>query len=104
MVRTLEDETEYKQFLNEFKDAKGPDFISRLRGYVNILGPNQTDEKWDLLFIVRRAMLLRSLIERKTPYLIDGSGEAQIDNGVLRALLKVPDISMNQGQWKQYSR
>ena len=89
-MRTLEDETEYKQFLNEFKDAKGPDFISRLRGYVNILGPNQTDEKWDQLFIVRRAMLLRSLIERKTPDLIDGSGEAQIDNGVLRALLKVP--------------
>ena len=87
---TIEDETEYKQFLNEFKDAKGPDFISRLRGYVNILGPNQTDEKWDQLFIVRRAMLLRSLIERKTPDLIDGSGEAQIDNGVLRALLKVP--------------
>ena len=87
---TKEDETEYKQFLHEFKDAKGPDFISRLRGYVNILGPNQTDEKWDQLFIVRRAMLLRSFIERKTPYLIDGSGEAQIDNGVLRALLKVP--------------
>jgi hypothetical protein len=86
----MEDETEYKQFLHEFKDAKGPDFISRLRGYVNILGPNQTDEKWDLLFIVRRAMLLRSLIERKIPDLIDSSGEAQIDNGVLRALLKVP--------------
>ena len=86
----IEDESEYKPFLNEFKDAKGPDFISRLRGYVNILGPNQTDEKWDLLFIVRRAMLLRSLIERKTPYLLDGRGEAQVDNGVLRALLKVP--------------
>ena len=86
----IEEGTEYKLFLNEFKDAKGPDFISRLRGYVNILGPNQTDEKWDLLFIVRRAMLLRSLIERKTPYLLDGTGEAQIDNGVLRALLKIP--------------
>ena len=35
-------------------------------------------------------MLLRSLIERKTPHLIDENGEAQIDNGVLRALLKVP--------------
>ena len=46
--------------------------------------------KWDQLFIVRRAMLLRSLLERKTPDLIDDSGEAQIDNGVLRALLKVP--------------
>ena len=86
----IEDQSEYKQFLHEFKDAKGPDFISRLRGYVNILGPNQTDEKWDQLFIVRRAMLMRSLIERKNPDLIDDSGEAQIDNGVLRALLKVP--------------
>ena len=86
----IEDKSEYKQFFHEFKDAKGPDFISRLRGYVNILGPNQTDEKWDQLFIVRRAMLLRSLLERKTPDLIDDSGEAQIDNGVLRALLKVP--------------
>ncbi|MDR7079535.1 hypothetical protein J2Y03_004593 [Neobacillus niacini] len=86
----IEDGTEYKPFLKEFKDAKGPDFISRLRGYVNILGPNQTDEKWDLLFIVRRAMLLRSLIERKTPDLLDGTGVAQIDNGVLRALLKIP--------------
>ena len=45
----LEDETEYKHFLNEFKDAKGPDF-SRLRGYVNILGPNQTDEKQEYCF------------------------------------------------------
>ena len=87
---TIEDETEYKQFLNGFKDAKGPDFISRLRGYVNILGPNQTDEYWDQLFIVRRAMLLRSLIERKTPDLLDSSGEAGIDNGVIRAMLKVP--------------
>ena len=86
----IENELEYKQFLHEFKDAKGPDFVSRLRGYVNILGPNQTDENWDQLFIVRRAMLLRSLIERKTPDLLDGSGEAQIDNGVIRALLKVP--------------
>ena len=86
----MEDEAEYKRFINEFKDAKGPDFISRLRGYVNILGPNQTDEYWDQLFIVRRAMLLRSLLERKTPDLLDGRGEARIDNGVLRALLKVP--------------
>ena len=32
----IEDATEYKRFTNEFKDAKGPDFISRLRGYVKI--------------------------------------------------------------------
>lgn len=87
---TINDENEQKQFLTEFKSAKGPDFVSRLRGYVNILGPNQSDEKWDQLFIIRRAMLLRSLIERKVPHLINDRGEAQINNGVLRALLKVP--------------
>jgi len=84
----IKDENEKKQFSIEFKGAKGPDFISRLRGYVNILGPNQTDEK-DQLFIIRRAMLLRSLLERKVPHLINDNGEAKIDNGVLRALLKI---------------
>lgn len=86
----ITDEREYKEFYTAFRNAKGPDFISRLRGYVNILGPNQTDEHWDHLFIIRRAMLLRSLVERKVPHLISEDGEAQIDNGVLRALLKVP--------------
>lgn len=86
----IEDETETKIFIKEFQAAKGPDFISRLRGYVNILGPNQTDHEWDQLFIIRRAMLLRSLLERKVPHLIHVNGEAQIDNGLLRALLKVP--------------
>ena len=85
----VEDENEKKQFLLGFKGAKGPDFVSRLRGYVNILGPNQTDEKWDQLFIIRRAMLLRSLLERKVDHLINDNGEAQIDDGVLRALLKI---------------
>jgi len=86
----IEDEEEYKQFLIGFKSAKGPDFLSRLRGYVNILGPNQTNQNSDQLFIIRRAMLLRALLERKTPHLINDKGEAQIDNGVLRALLKIP--------------
>lgn len=85
----LENENEQKKFLLDFKGAKGPDFISRLRGYVNILGPNQTDEKWDHLFIIRRAMLLRSLLERKVSHLINDNGEAQIDDGVIRALLKI---------------
>lgn len=86
----LENEKEQKQFSLEFKNAKGPDFLSRLRGYVNILGPNQTNTKWDHLFIIRRAMLLRSLLDRKVPHLINDNGEAQIDNGVVRALLKIP--------------
>ncbi len=86
----IEYEDEKKKFLLEFKTAKGPDFVSRLRGYVDILGPNQTDKQWDQLFIIRRAMLLRSLLERKVPHLINDKKEAQIDNGVLRAMLKIP--------------
>lgn len=85
------DENDQKEFNTYFKTAKGPDFVSRLRGYVNILGVNPTDDSMgDQLFIIRRAMLLRSLLERKVPHLINEHGEAQIDNGVLRALLKVP--------------
>lgn len=80
---------ELKQFQKEFKLAKGPDFVSRLKGYVNILGPNKTSEV-DQLYIIRRAMLLRSLIERKLPQIINENNEVQIDNGVIRAMLKVP--------------
>lgn len=87
---TILDEEEKKRFMMEFKSAKGPDFISRLRGNVNILGPNPASHRADQLFVIRRAMLLRSLFERKLPHLISDKGEAQIDQGVLRALLKVP--------------
>lgn len=78
------------KFDKEFINAKGPDFISRLRGYVNILGINQTEKTSDPLFIIRRAMLLRSLLERKVPHLIGDNGEAFINNGVVRAMLNVP--------------
>ena len=86
---TIENEDEKRIFLKEFKAHKGPDFVSRLRGYINILGPNQSDDN-DQLFMIRRAMLMRSLIEYKLPHLINEKGEAQIDNGVLRAMLKIP--------------
>lgn len=72
-----------------FRDAKGTDFLSRLRGFVDVLGPNPRDDK-DKVFIIRRAMLLRSLIERLTPRLVDDEDYARVDPGVLRALLHVP--------------
>ncbi|MGB7962031.1 MAG: RyR domain-containing protein [Propionicimonas sp.] len=72
-----------------FRAAKGPDFVSRLRGYVNIAGPNPTDED-DHAYVVRRAMLLRSLLDRKARHLKDSHGTLGIDDGVLRAMLRVP--------------
>jgi len=82
----------YAQFKEKFKSAKGPDFVSRLRGYVNILGPNPVEGKTDHFYIIRRAMLFRSLLRLSSArkYVFDGKGHAHIDEGVLRAFLKVP--------------
>ena len=53
------------------KDAKKPDFLSRLRGYVNVHGPNQLGGS-DAAYVLRRAFLLRSLLERKAPQIFRG--------------------------------
>ena len=78
------------------RDAKAPDFISRLRGYVNILGANppETDNDKnvsDPFYLVRRAILLRSILWRNAPKIFenrDPKGKLNIDSSVLRALLK----------------
>lgn len=78
--------------LEEFKTAKGPDFISRLRGYLNIPGinpdtPQQGDEQF---YCIRRALLLRELILKKAPDLSDSQKKRLwIDWGVLQGLIKV---------------
>lgn len=71
--------------------AKKPDFVSRLRGYVDILGPNRTAPGDDAVML-RRALLLRSLLLRKVPQIAEGSGATaslRIDQGLLRAFLAV---------------
>ncbi len=77
----------------DFKSAKGPDFVSRLKGYINVLGPNPVKgSSGDPYFIIRRAILLRSSLKRSTPQLFEKHGGKEllnIDRGVLRALLKI---------------
>lgn len=70
-----------------FRQAKGPDFLSRLRGYVDVLGPNPQGAE-DHHAVIRRAILLRSVLERSAPHLFD-DGVLRIDGGVLRAFLEV---------------
>ena len=73
------------------KAAKKPDFISRLRGYVDILGPNKAHAD-DGAVVLRRALLLRSLLLRKEPQLIAHGASRQtlrMDPAVLRAFLLV---------------
>ena len=70
-----------------FRDLKVPDFVSRLRGTINVLGPNQQNEN-DKNYILRRALLLRSLCERKMKLKKDE--ETQISKNILWAMLLVP--------------
>jgi hypothetical protein len=79
---------------DEFRKVKGPDFISRLKGYINIMGPNpvQGDQSGDPYYLLRRAILLRSLLSRQAKTLFDkraGREVLAIDSGVLNALLLV---------------
>jgi hypothetical protein len=54
---------EYRKEIKEFSDRKGPDFISRLRGYINIPGAN-ADAGYGKHFL-RRAIQLRGLLDSK---------------------------------------
>lgn len=87
----------------KFSSEKCPDFVSRLRGYVNILGPNKIDKNDDA-YIIRRAIILRSLIEGKVPNIITPkknsdnmesdnrvSGNANIDSNLLRFLMTISE-------------
>jgi hypothetical protein len=71
----------------EKRAAKVPDFVSRLKGYLNVLGPNQRTDAKDPYYVLRRALLLRSMLERGAKQLLR-NGKAQIDSGVLRAFLQ----------------
>jgi hypothetical protein len=78
------------QPIERFRLVKGPDFVSRLRGYVDILGINQRGDQ-DRLYVIRRAMALRALLETGARQLMDHSGRIRIDPGLLRALIKIPE-------------
>lgn len=66
----------------QFKVAKGPDFRSRLDGFLNVQGPDLTDDN-DVFFPVRRAMMLRNLLGCAK------GDRLEIDGGLLTALLEV---------------
>jgi hypothetical protein len=69
-------------------DAKKPDFVSRLRGYIDVRGPNgYPNIVEDDLYMIRRAFLLNSLLERNAPQLKQSDGFA-IRDQVLAALLQ----------------
>lgn len=76
----------------EFQRVKGPDFVSRLKGILNIKGPNPTSVT-DRRHIIRRALLLRNLFEQQAANFCDAkTGRVHISHGLLRALLRVSEF------------
>ncbi|RAH54270.1 hypothetical protein BO85DRAFT_379811, partial [Aspergillus piperis CBS 112811] len=60
-------------------------FKSTLQGHVNILGPSQLGPEDEVYFPIRRAILLRSMLERIFDF--DKGKLIDMDDGVLNALL-----------------
>ncbi len=75
----------------EDRNAKKPDFISRLRAYINIRGinadPNTVEDR---LFMIRRAFILRQYLEINAPQ-IRNDQNMDVDDGVLNAFLRVTE-------------
>jgi hypothetical protein len=80
-------ELPYKKDNAKYIQGKVPDFISRLRGHINICGCNAVGSK-DEIFKIRRALLLRSLLNKNAPQLFRKK-KLRIDQNVLRALFKI---------------
>lgn len=82
-------EKEYQEAAARYRSfalAKGPDFVSRLHGFLNVLGPNGRRDPacpHDVTWPIRRALLLRSLLK------LDDDDHLEIDPGLLDALLRV---------------
>jgi hypothetical protein len=69
-----------------YKRLKVPDFISRLKGFLNVLGPNPVySPARDPFYVLRRAILLRSMLS-DVPEIVKDK-VPQIDPGVLCAFL-----------------
>ena len=83
-LRLHEFQEQSERFL-DFKLLKGPDFVSRLHGFLNVLGPNPRtgtnchDSTWP----IRRALILRGILKLKDKV------ELNMDPGLLHALLGV---------------
>ena len=88
---------------------KGPDFVSRIKGFINVMGPNPVvpfqlklecdhipeGEMFNLArnadpeYLIRRAILINSLLQNNSKNLFK-ENILQIDDGILNALLLVP--------------
>ncbi len=74
----------------KYKNAKHIDFISRLKGFLNVMGINPVGNQTDRCHTIRRAIALRSILERSANPIISSVGRdnrANIDESVINAFL-----------------
>ncbi|WP_417377912.1 hypothetical protein [Gimesia sp.] len=88
---------ETKRETKAFVKQKGPDFVSRLRGFINIKGPNPIidlkGKSEDIAYPIRRALILRSLLERDYPHLIHRKSKmASVSQSVIYGFLRVKEF------------
>ncbi len=90
------DRAQHRAQIASFRLKKGPDFKSRLHGFLDVFGPNPRqlfngttweDDPADVCYPVRRSILLRSLLGLMDER--NGAKRLQIDPGLLVALLRV---------------
>ncbi|KAI9866751.1 MAG: hypothetical protein M1813_000693 [Trichoglossum hirsutum] len=78
----------FQGFLEDKDILSAQEFLSCLHGFVNVLGFDQVDE-FDALYPVRRAVVLRELLEEREPLLQTAKG-ISIDESILDGLLMIP--------------
>jgi hypothetical protein len=83
-----EDESLSDEERLQFEIAKGPDFVSRLRGHINMKGIDRVSSS-DTVFLLRRALMLRQHLKDSGLIVRNefGENEAQIDYSVIHAML-----------------
>jgi hypothetical protein len=70
-----------------FAQAKGPDFVSRLRGHIDILGPSKTNEL-DEGYVIRRAILLRTMFLKRICQFTKIADNDELENYLYRPFVR----------------
>lgn len=86
---------------SQWKRMKLKDFASRLKGYLDVIGPNPAGD--DPFSMVRRAILLRSILQRDCPWLFIGK-ELQIEGGFSARSCARRSTSTAHARWRRSSR
>jgi hypothetical protein len=87
----------YGAFVEEVRrqpaGTKTSDFLTRLSHKIDLLSINYGELETQNTTLIRRSVILRSLLERLAPHLINPRGELAMDSGVIWALLKINEFA-----------